>query len=128
MAKQRIMLADDHAVLRAGIRTLLDLEADMEVIGEAEDGLQAIAQANKLQPDLALIDLSMPLMNGTDAIRQIKLRNPDLKVIVMTLHKSDEHVRAALDALARGVASVRIVDLAGLRGNRGTVFSESVGQ
>lgn len=58
MAKQRIMLADDHAVLRAGIRTLLDLEADMEVIGEAEDGLQAIAQANKLQPDLALIDLS----------------------------------------------------------------------
>lgn len=102
MAKQRIMLADDHAVLRAGIRTLLDLEADMEVIGEAEDGLQAIAQANKLQPDLALIDLSMPLMNGTDAIRQIKLRNPDLKVIVMTLHKSDEHVRAALDAGANG--------------------------
>jgi two-component system, NarL family, response regulator NreC len=68
-AKQRILLADDHTVLRAGIRTLLDLEADMEVIGEAEDGLQAIAQANELQLDLVVIDLSMPLMNGVDAIR-----------------------------------------------------------
>jgi two-component system, NarL family, response regulator NreC len=102
MVKQRILLADDHAVLRAGIRTLLDLEADMEVIGEAEDGLQAIAQANKLQPDLVVIDLSMPLMNGTDAIRQIKMRNPDIKVIVMTVHKSDEYVRTALDAGANG--------------------------
>lgn len=102
MAKQRILLADDHAVLRAGIRTLLDLETDMEVIGEAEDGLQAIAQANKLQPDLLVIDLSMPLMNGTDAIRQIKMRHPDIKVIVMTVHKSDEYVRAALDAGANG--------------------------
>jgi DNA-binding NarL/FixJ family response regulator len=102
MAKQRILLADDHAVLRAGIRTLLDLEADMEVIGEAEDGLQAIAQANKLQPDLVVIDLSMPLMNGTDAIRQIKMRNPDIQVIVMTVHKSDEYVRTALDAGANG--------------------------
>lgn len=102
MAKQRILLADDHAVLRAGIRSLLDLEADMEVIGEAEDGLQAIAQANKLQPDLVLIDLSMPRMNGTEAIHQIKLRNPDLKVIVMTVHKADEYVRAALDAGANG--------------------------
>jgi DNA-binding NarL/FixJ family response regulator len=102
MAKQRILLADDHAVLRAGIRTLLDLEADMEVIGEAEDGLQAIAQANKLQPDLVVIDLSMPLMNGTDAIRQIKTRHPDMKVIVMTVHKSDEYVRTALDAGANG--------------------------
>jgi two-component system response regulator NreC len=68
-AKQRILLADDHTVLRAGIRTLLDLEANMEVIGEAEDGLQAIAQANELQLDLVVIDLSMPLMNGVDVIR-----------------------------------------------------------
>jgi DNA-binding NarL/FixJ family response regulator len=101
-AKQRILLADDHTVLRAGIRTLLDLEADLEVVGEAEDGLQAVAQAKKLQPDLVVIDLSMPLMNGVDAIRQIKQRDPGTKVIVMTVHKSDEHVRAALDAGADG--------------------------
>lgn len=123
-AKQRILLADDHTVLRAGIRTLLDLEADLEVVGEAEDGLEAVAQAKKLQPDLVVIDLSMPLMNGVDAIRQIKQRDPGTKVIVMTVHKSDEHVRAALDAGADGyllkddshhdlLAAVRSVALGG---------------
>lgn len=123
-AKQRILLADDHTVLRAGIRTLLDLEADLEVVGEAEDGLQAVAQAKKLQPDLVVIDLSMPLMNGVDAIRQIKQRDPGTKIIVMTVHKSDEHVRAALDAGADGyllkddshhdlLAAVRSVALGG---------------
>ena len=123
-AKQRILLADDHTVLRAGIRTLLDLEADLEVVGEAEDGLEAVAQAKKLQPDLVVIDLSMPLMNGVDAIRQIKQRDPGTKIIVMTVHKSDEHVRAALDAGADGyllkddshhdlLAAVRSVALGG---------------
>jgi DNA-binding NarL/FixJ family response regulator len=125
MANQRILLADDHAVLRAGIRTLLGLEPDMEVVGEAEDGLQAIAQVKKLQPDLVLMDLSMPLMNGTEAIRQIKHRSPGTKIVVMTVHKSDEHVRTALDAGADGyllkddshhdlLAAIRSVALGGI--------------
>jgi DNA-binding NarL/FixJ family response regulator len=102
MYKQRILLAEDHAVLRTGMRTLLNLEPDLEVVGEADDGLQAVAQAKELQPDLVLIDLSMPLMNGTEAIRHLKRRDPHVKIIVMTVHKSDEHVRAALDAGADG--------------------------
>jgi two-component system response regulator NreC len=102
MSAVRILLADDHAILREGIRSLLGSVPDLEVVGDAEDGLKALAQAKQLQPDLAIIDLSLPLMNGTEAIRQIKLRNPDTKVIVLTMHKSDEHVRAALDAGAEG--------------------------
>jgi len=102
MTTIRILLAEDHAILRAGIRSLLDPIPELEVVGEAGDGLQAVAQAKQLQPDLILMDLSMPLMNGTEAIKKIKLRQPDTRVIVMTLHKSDEHVRAALDAGAEG--------------------------
>jgi two-component system response regulator NreC len=98
----RILLAEDHAILREGICSLLGSVPDLEVVGEAEDGLKALAQAKQLQPDLAIIDLSLPLMNGTEAIRQIKLRDPDTKVIVLTVHKSDEHVRAALHAGAEG--------------------------
>jgi two-component system response regulator NreC len=102
MSAVRILLAEDHAILREGICSLLGSVPDLEVVGEAEDGLKALAQAKQLQPDLAIIDLSLPLMNGTEAIRQIKLRDPDTKVIVLTVHKSDEHVRAALHAGAEG--------------------------
>jgi len=102
MGTHRILLAEDHAILRAGIRALLALDPDLEVVGEAEDGLQAVAQVKVLLPDLVLIDLSMPLMNGTEALRQIKSRYPGIRVIVMTAHNSDEHVRAALDAGADG--------------------------
>jgi DNA-binding NarL/FixJ family response regulator len=102
MSTLRILLAEDHAILREGIRSLLASVPDVEVVGEAEDGLKAVAQAKQLQPDLVLVDLSLPLMNGTEVIRQIKLRDPGTRVIVMTVHKSDEHVRAALDAGAEG--------------------------
>jgi two-component system response regulator NreC len=102
VTKLRILLAEDHAILREGIRSLLASGPDLEVVGEAEDGLSAVTQTKQLQPDLALVDLSLPLMNGTEAIRQIKQRAPATKVIVLTVHKSDEHVRAALDAGAAG--------------------------
>jgi two-component system response regulator NreC len=102
VTKLRILLAEDHAILREGIRSLLASVADLEVVGEADDGLNAVTQAKQLQPDLALVDLSLPLMNGTEAIRQIKHRAPATNVIVLTVHKSDEHVRAALDAGAAG--------------------------
>ena len=102
MIEKRILLADDHELFRQGIRTLLASIAGIEVVGEAEDGPQAIAQARLLQPDIVLMDLSMPRMNGTEAIGQIKRRQPGVRIIVLTLHKSDEHLRAALNAGADG--------------------------
>jgi len=98
MTVQRILLAEDHSLLREGIVSLLASVPDLEVVGEAADGLQAVALARTLQPSIVIMDLSMPLMNGTEAIRQIKHRDPDIRVIVMTVHKSEEHVRASLDA------------------------------
>lgn len=98
MEKTRILLAEDHAILREGIRSLLESVPNIEIVGEAEDGREAVAQARQLQPDIIVIDLSMPYLNGTEAIRQIKQRDPQIRVIVMTVHRSDEHVRAALDA------------------------------
>ncbi len=102
MGKRRILLAEDHAILREGLRSLLSAQTDIEIVGEAEDGQQAIQQANALQPDIAIVDLSMPRMNGTDAIRAIKRRNPEIRVIVLTVHKAEEYVRASLSAGASG--------------------------
>jgi DNA-binding NarL/FixJ family response regulator len=102
MTKKRILLAEDHVILREGIASLLASLPDVEVVGEAEDGQQAVAKARDLQPDLVIIDLSMPLLNGTAAIGQIKRRRPETRIIVLTMHKSDEYVRAALDAGADG--------------------------
>ena len=98
MTKTRILLADDHVILREGIRAILTADPNIEVVGEAGDGVQAVAMARELQPDLVLMDLSMPLLNGTEAIGQIKQRFPQIRVIVMTVHKTDEHVRASLHA------------------------------
>ncbi len=100
--KTRILLAEDHAILREGIRALLCAVPGLEIVGEAEDGRQAVLLAKELQPDLMIVDLSMPLLNGTEAIRQIKRRHPQIRAIVMTVHKSDEYVRATLDAGADG--------------------------
>lgn len=102
MKMQRILLAEDHTILREGLRSLFAGEPDLEVVGEAADGHQAVQQANALQPDLVLMDLSMPRMNGTEAISAIKRRHPEIKIIVLTNHKAEEYVRAALDAGAGG--------------------------
>lgn len=102
MGTLRILLAEDHSILREGLKSLLSTQPDIEITGEAEDGQQAIQQANALQPDLVLMDLTMPRMNGTDAIRAIKRRNPEMRVIVLTVHKAAEYVRTALEAGASG--------------------------
>jgi two-component system response regulator NreC len=102
MKKYTVLIADDHSLLRDGLRALLSDTADLEVIGEAEDGQDAIAKTRQLQPDLVLLDLSMPIINGTDAIRAIKQRNPGIRIIALTAHKSEEYVRATLDAGADG--------------------------
>lgn len=98
----RILIADDHTILRAGIRSLLDMEPDFQVVGEVDNGQDAVYQAGQLKPDLILSDLSMPKTNGTEAIERIKSRYPDIKILVLTVHKTEEHVHAALKAGADG--------------------------
>ena len=100
--KRKIVIAEDHTILRAGLRALLSGQNDLEVIGEAGDGREAIRKVDTLQPDLLLIDLSMPKLNGIDAIREIKSQHPEIKIIVLTVHKSDEYIIAALKAGANG--------------------------
>lgn len=100
--KIRILLADDHTILRAGLKMMLNAQPDMEVVGEAQDGRQAIHEAQRLQPDVILMDITMPDMNGIEATRQVKKLLPDIKILILTMHEHDEYVFQALRAGASG--------------------------
>jgi DNA-binding NarL/FixJ family response regulator len=100
--KRRILLVEDHTLLRAGLRALLSQEPDMEVVGEASDGLEAMQAIADLQPDLVMMDLTMPGMNGIEAITQIKRRYPVVRILVLTLHRADEYIHESLRAGADG--------------------------
>jgi len=102
MNNQEILIAEDHTILREGIKALLSGEPGLAIVGEAGDGRQAIQMCKDLEPHIVLMDLSMPDLNGTEAIRAIKQRNPSIKVIVLTMHKSEEYLRATLEAGADG--------------------------
>jgi DNA-binding NarL/FixJ family response regulator len=101
-AKYRLVIAEDHTILREGLRALLASNPDLDVVGEAEDGREAIRCVEKLKPNLVLMDLSMPRMNGMEAIREIKKLSPETKVLVLTVHKTDEYIMATLQAGADG--------------------------
>jgi DNA-binding NarL/FixJ family response regulator len=101
-AKYRIVLIEDHTILREGLRALLASEPKFEVVGEFGDGRDAVARVAALEPDLVLTDLSMPRMNGIEAIREIRKRAPRAKMLALTVHKAEEYVRAALQAGANG--------------------------
>jgi NarL family two-component system response regulator LiaR len=98
----RILIVDDHAVVRKGIRALLATEPSLEVIGEAEDGLQAIARFEELNPDVMLLDLLMPKLSGIEVIRGLKEKYPKIKVLVLTSFAADEQVFPAIKAGALG--------------------------
>jgi two-component system, NarL family, response regulator NreC len=100
--KQTIVIAEDYTILREGLRALISSNPDFEVVAEAGDGQEAINFVEKLKPDLVLMDLSMPRMNGMDAIREIRKRVPETKVVVLTMHKTEEHILAAFKAGADG--------------------------
>ena len=102
MENLRIVLAEDHTILREGLRALLSVDPAFEIIGEAQDGREAVRCVEKLEPDLLLMDLSMPRMSGMDAIREIKKRYPDIKIIALTVHKTEEYLLATLQAGADG--------------------------
>jgi two-component system response regulator NreC len=101
-AKYRIVIADDHTLFRQGLRALLALHPELEVVGEAEDGRSAIKCVAEHQPDLVLMDLSMPRMNGPEAIHEIKKTFPKTKILVVTVHRTEEYVVASLRSGANG--------------------------
>ena len=98
----RVLLADDHALMRRGIRDLLQADPDIEVVGEAGDGREAIQLSQKLDPDILIIDLTMPELNGLDAIRHIRREFPRVELLVFSMHDSEELVREVFAAGARG--------------------------
>lgn len=98
----RILIADDHALVREGTRQILEREEDFEVVGEAGDGEQAVMLAAQLRPDVAVVDIGMPVMSGIEATRRIKEEHPEIGVLVLTVHDDDPYVYAILEAGAAG--------------------------
>jgi DNA-binding NarL/FixJ family response regulator len=102
MSKIKILLADDHTIVRKGLRSLLDSEANIEVVGEAEDGRETLEKVEQLSPDIVLMDSTMPILNGLEATRQIGKRFPQVKVLVLTMHTNEEYIFQFLQAGALG--------------------------
>jgi NarL family two-component system response regulator LiaR len=102
MDKIKIVIADDHAVVREGTRVLLEREEDMEVVGEASDGKEAIKIIEDLKPDVAILDIAMPKLSGIEVTRQIKSRLPSTAILILSIYDNDEYVFALLEAGAAG--------------------------
>jgi DNA-binding NarL/FixJ family response regulator len=100
--KHRILIVDDHALFRAGLGALLSVDASVEVVGEADNGRDAIRAVGQLNPHLVLMDLTMPAMNGMEAITEIKRRYPEVRILVATLHQTEDYIRESLKAGADG--------------------------
>ena len=102
MDKIRLILAEDHAVVRQGTKQLLQRYPDLEVVGEAVDGEEAVAMVKQRKPDVAILDVRMPRMTGIEATRKIKAECPDVAILILTAHDDDEYVFALLEAGANG--------------------------
>ncbi len=102
MTKIRVLVADDHTIVREGVRILLEAQPDIEVVSEAADGEEALARVRELQPDIVLIDIAMPKLNGMEATRAIKRDFPNVQIIVLTMYESDEYFFQVLNAGASG--------------------------
>jgi len=102
VAKIRVLIVDDHTLFRQSLRSLLKSNNGIEVVGDAGDGVESIAKASQLQPDVILMDIAMPNMNGLQATRRIKRGNPSIKVLALTMYETDQHIREMLRAGASG--------------------------
>ena len=102
MANVKILIADDHELVRSGIRTTLTARPEWEVLAEASDGREAVALARKLQPDVIIMDLAMPSLNGLEATRQIHKAVPEARILILTVYESEQTIREVLDAGAQG--------------------------
>mgnify|MGYP005843410891 FL=1 len=106
----RVFIADDHAVLRAGLRMLIDAQPDMQVVGEAEDGEDAVRRVLALQPDVALIDVNMPKLDGLEALRQLKAAAPRVRAMVLSMYDDEGYLRRALEDGAAGYILKKAAD------------------
>ncbi len=97
-----IYLADDHAIIRDGLSYLLEAQPDLRVVGRAGDGRQAVQEVPLLEPDIVIMDIAMPRLNGIEATRQLRARCPEIKVVMLSIHSTHEHVLRAFEAGARG--------------------------
>lgn len=98
----RILLVDDHPIVRQGLKTILEGHLDWEIVGEAENGAEAVEKAGRLNPDVMVLDVTMPTMNGLEACRLLRRQFPQLEILFVTQHDSPQMMREALDAGARG--------------------------
>lgn len=108
--KIRIMLADDHALLRAGLKLLLQKNPLMEVVGEAADGIQTVKLFEQLEPDILILDITLPLMDGIECLKEIKARKPQARIIVVTMHEDEEYIKKIIHYGASGYVPKSAVD------------------
>lgn len=111
MTQIRILLADDHAVLRSGLAALLNARSDMTVVGEAADGAELLTQADQSQPDLILLDLTMPRLGGLEVLPLLRQRVPDARVLILTMHHDESYLRQALKSGAAGYVLKKAADV-----------------
>ena len=102
MSKIRILVADDHGVVRKGLRFLLDRQPDMEVVGEASEGREAVRLSEELAPNVVIMDVAMPQLNGIDAAAQIIKNNPNIRIVMLSMHADESYLVRALSAGAKG--------------------------
>ena len=126
MKRITVLLAEDHTVVREGFRKMLELEDDLEVVGEAEDGRQAVALVKKLRPAVVVMDIAMPLLNGLEATRQILKAVPGTRILILTAHSDDAYIKDAMESGAVGFllkqASARVLSEGIREVNKGHIF------
>ena len=129
MQKIRVVVADDHAILRAGLRMLINAQADMTVVAEAQDGIEAVTAVQRTEPDVAILDVTMPRSGGLDAIKEIVSRSRATRILLLTMHEEPAYLRTALSAGATGYVLKKSVDadlLTAIRGvHKGRTYVDS---
>ena len=131
MAQLRLLLADDHTVVRQGLRKVLEDRPEWKVVAEASDGREAVRLAEECKPDIAIVDIGMPLLNGIETTRQIIERSPSTRVLVLTMYSDEAYVKQALKAGATGYlpkesADVDLIQAVDVVAKGGTFFSPTV--